>query len=172
VHIVVLDATVTLGNGAGDVVESRVSAPGSITLGNGNNDLFNLDDFARASGSTITLGNGNNDLVNLGLGLLPFNVGNTISLGNGNNDTVMASTFVGDTITVGNGNDTLFLGKNDSSATTVANRRTTSDWNSASERSLSTATIVQSLSSNRRTPSLNPLHHTAFGQSVRRRPVT
>src|SRR5262249_22731669 len=97
------------------IVESRVFAPGSITLGNGNNDLFNLDDFARASGSTITLGNGNNDLVNLGLGLglLPFNVGNTISLGNGNNDTVMASTFVGDTITVGNGNDTIYVGRND-----------------------------------------------------------
>ena len=62
-------ATITLDNGAGDVVKFGLGFPGfavdsTITLGNGNNDLVDLDTFTAisgTSGSTISLGNGNND---------------------------------------------------------------------------------------------------------------
>jgi len=134
------DNTITLGNGAGDMVTANINffvGGDIITLGDGNDDTVTVNmgrfgankitlgngvgDTVNASGqdgTTITLGNGNNDTVMMHLGVGPsFN--NTIFVGNGNGDVVNdyfsynLSIPQNDTITVGNGNDTIYVGNAD-----------------------------------------------------------
>jgi Ca2+-binding RTX toxin-like protein len=79
-------ATISVGDGDGDVVTGD---EGIVTMGNGNNDVFNaFNTQYHAPGVIVTLGNGNGDVVN--------------DTGGRN-----------DAITVGNGNDTIYVGHND-----------------------------------------------------------
>jgi Ca2+-binding RTX toxin-like protein len=83
--------TITVGNGADDVLNLTFSINNNITLGNGNGDVVNDS----GSGNTITVGNGNDTVFG---GTNDF-----ITTGNGNNQLVAAP---GDTWTVGHGQDT------------------------------------------------------------------
>jgi Ca2+-binding RTX toxin-like protein len=94
--------TITLGNGAGDVVNPDSSNTSTITLGNGAGDVVN----AVGNTNTITLGDGAGDVVNAINGS-----NNTITLGDGNNDTVYSGGI--STIKIGNGNDTIHVGTAD-----------------------------------------------------------
>jgi Ca2+-binding RTX toxin-like protein len=78
------EANITLGDGAGDVVNAGGPVGGFITLGNGAGDVVNANSSFSA---TITLGNGN-DTIHVGFG-------DTVTVGTGKDSFVFDQTAPG-----------------------------------------------------------------------------
>jgi hypothetical protein len=99
--------TITLGNGARDVVEATLSTNSTITVGNGNNDNI----FAGAN-SIITLGKGGSDVVVFAQHASVIGQG-TITHFDPGKDVIQLHSTLGFTIGAVNGNAVLSDGRGD-----------------------------------------------------------